>query len=361
MGVMLLHSLRSWFRYLDVAYPEKPADYAAYMAALRAKLSEPGRMAEFLKTLKTSPADAGAALPRISCPALVIMGTEDPDWADPRAEAEGIVAAMPAGLGAVAMIKGGGHYPHAQCPDEVAALIDLARCTYPDQPLAFLDRPPVPRAGLNTDRVVAEAAELADEVGLDQLTLAALAARLGVRQPSLYKHVASIDALQRLISMRGKAELADVLGRAAIGRARDDALVAMAHAWRAWALDHPGRYQAAERGAAPGDAEHEEVSRRTITVLVAVMDGYGLDGDDAVDAIRAYRAALHGFVSLEANYGFAFPSDVDRSFDRLVHALVRALSSWSDVSEPAARSQPAPSFPAGWCRRSGAGPSRRCP
>jgi hypothetical protein len=64
------------------------------------------------------------------------------------------------------------------------------------------------------------------------------------------------------------------------------------------------------------------------------MDGYGLDGDDAVDAIRAYRAALHGFVSLEANYGFAFPSDVDRSFDRLVRALVRALASWSDVSEP---------------------------
>jgi pimeloyl-ACP methyl ester carboxylesterase len=122
MGVMVLHSMRSWFRYLDVAYPEKPADYGAYMAALRAKLSEPGRMAEFLKTLNNSPADAGAALPRISCPALVIMGTEDPDWADPQAEAEGIVAAMPAGLGAVAMIKGSGHYPHAQCPDEVAAL-----------------------------------------------------------------------------------------------------------------------------------------------------------------------------------------------------------------------------------------------
>jgi AcrR family transcriptional regulator len=182
--------------------------------------------------------------------------------------------------------------------------------------------------------VAAEAAELADEAGLDQLTLAALAARLGVRQPSLYKHVASLDALHRLISMRGKAELADVLGRAAIGRARDDALVAMAHAWRAWARDHPGRYQAAERGAAPGDAEHEAVSRRTIEVMAAVMDGYGLDGDDAIDAIRAYRAALHGFVSLEANHGFAFPNSVDRSFDRLVHALVRTLSSWSNMSEP---------------------------
>jgi pimeloyl-ACP methyl ester carboxylesterase len=122
-GLMVRHSMNDWFRYLDLAYPEKPADYDAYMAGLRAKLSEPGRMAELGKTLKTSPSDAGDALPRISSPALVIMGDEDPDWADPRAEAEGIVAAMPAGLGAVAMIKGAGHYPHAQCADEVAALI----------------------------------------------------------------------------------------------------------------------------------------------------------------------------------------------------------------------------------------------
>jgi pimeloyl-ACP methyl ester carboxylesterase len=122
-GVMMLRSLKMWMSYLDLAYPEKPADYAAYMAALRAKLSEPGRMAELLKTMKTSPADAGAALPRIGCPALVIMGDEDSDWADPRAEAEGIVATMPAGLGAIAMVKGAGHYPHAQRAGEVAGLI----------------------------------------------------------------------------------------------------------------------------------------------------------------------------------------------------------------------------------------------
>jgi AcrR family transcriptional regulator len=190
----------------------------------------------------------------------------------------------------------------------------------------------VPRAGLNTDRVVAAAMDLADEVGLDKLTLAALAVRLGVRQPSLYKHVASLDALQRLISIRGKVEAADVLAHAAIGRARDDALIAIAHAWRAWARDHPGRYQAAERGADPGDAEHDVVSRRTIAPVAAVMEGYGLDGDDAIDAIRVYRAGLHGFCSLEATNGFAFPYSIDRSFDRLVHALVLAVSSWSSVS-----------------------------
>jgi len=122
-GLQLFHSLRFWLRYLDVAYPTKPADYAEYMAALAAKLREPGRMAEFMKTGKSTPADAAAQLPNITVPALVIMGTLDPDFADPRAEGDAIAAAMPSGLGTVAMVEGAGHYPHAQSPDQVAALI----------------------------------------------------------------------------------------------------------------------------------------------------------------------------------------------------------------------------------------------
>jgi pimeloyl-ACP methyl ester carboxylesterase len=122
-GTQLFRSLTMWMSYLNVAYPTKPADYADYMAALAAKLREPGRMAEFMKTGKSTPADAGAQLPNVASPALVIMGSLDPDFADPRAEGEGIVAAMPPGLGTVAMVDGGGHYPHAQLPDEVAALV----------------------------------------------------------------------------------------------------------------------------------------------------------------------------------------------------------------------------------------------
>lgn len=123
LGAQMLHSLSVWMRYLDVAYPTKPADYADYMAALRAKLREPGRMAEFMKTGKSTPADAEAQLPNITCPDLIIMGSEDPDFADPKAEGDAIAALIPAGLSTVAMVDGAGHYPHAQCPDEVAALV----------------------------------------------------------------------------------------------------------------------------------------------------------------------------------------------------------------------------------------------
>jgi pimeloyl-ACP methyl ester carboxylesterase len=122
-STQIFRSLSAWLRYLNVAYPTKPADYADYMTALAAKLREPGRMAEFMKTGKSTPADAGAQLSNVRCPALVIMGTLDPDFADPRAEGDAIVAAMPSGLGTMAMIDGAGHYPHAQCPEEVAELV----------------------------------------------------------------------------------------------------------------------------------------------------------------------------------------------------------------------------------------------
>jgi AcrR family transcriptional regulator len=188
----------------------------------------------------------------------------------------------------------------------------------------------VPSAGLTATRVVEEAERIADEVGLPRLTLTLLAERLNVRQPSLYKHIDGMPGLQHSISVRGKTELAEVLARAAVGRARDDAVVAIAHAYRRWALEHPGRYAAAQPAPTPGDVDDESASSAVVGVLVDVLAGYGLSGDDVVDAIRFVRAALHGFVTLEAPTAgaFALPVDIDRSFDRLVRAVANALAEW---------------------------------
>ncbi|MFF4197557.1 alpha/beta fold hydrolase [Nonomuraea sp. NPDC001831] len=122
LGAALLRSVGLWKKYLDHAMPGvRPADHAEHVAALEADLRRPGRMAVVSKMGQVPPADAGARLPDLTRDVLVVMGTLDPDWADPRAEAEGIVAAMPAGRGRIAMIEGAGHYPHAQFPAQVAA------------------------------------------------------------------------------------------------------------------------------------------------------------------------------------------------------------------------------------------------
>ena len=189
----------------------------------------------------------------------------------------------------------------------------------------------MPRAGLTPDRVVGAAEDLADEVGLDRFTLAALADRLNVKLPSLYKHVAGMDGLQRAIAVRAKLELADVLGRSAVGRAGDDAIRSMAYAYRAWAGAHPGRYAATVRAAVPGDEADEAAAAAATATVLDVIAGYDLGGADGVDAARAIRSSLHGFVTLEAGHGFGLPVDVDRSFGRMVDALCRALASWADA------------------------------
>ncbi|MCO6004468.1 alpha/beta hydrolase [Actinoallomurus purpureus] len=124
MRTAMFGSVGLWARYLDHAFPgTKPADFAERVDAIRANLSEDGRMAAMRKMGMSKPVDAGAQLGNVRCPALVVMGTHDPDWADPKAEADGIVAEMPAGRGTVAMIDGAGHYPHTQFPEEVAAVM----------------------------------------------------------------------------------------------------------------------------------------------------------------------------------------------------------------------------------------------
>jgi AcrR family transcriptional regulator len=188
----------------------------------------------------------------------------------------------------------------------------------------------VPRAGLTEARVIEEAERIVDEVGLSSLTLAALARSLEVRQPSLYKHISGMEGVQRSIALRAKRELAAVLGRATVGRARGDAILSMSHAYRAWAVKHPGRYAATQRAPIAGDVEDEQATATVVQVAFDVMAGYELHDDDAVDAIRALRSALHGFVTLETGNGFGMPVDVDRSFDRLVAGLATAFARWGE-------------------------------
>ena len=95
----------------------------------------------------------------------------------------------------------------------------------------------MPRAGLDTEAVVGAAEELADANGLETITLATLARQLGVRPPSLYAHVTGLPDLRRRLAARGARQLAAAMQTAAAGRARGDALAAVADAYRSYARE----------------------------------------------------------------------------------------------------------------------------
>jgi AcrR family transcriptional regulator len=180
----------------------------------------------------------------------------------------------------------------------------------------------VPRAGLDTSAVVAAGAALADEVGLSGLTMGLVADRLGVRPPSLYKHVGSLHELRHGISILAKGEFAHQLARDSVGRSGPDAVRAFADSYRHWALAHPGRYAATVPAPAAGDEEDRRVSEEALQVLLDVLAGFGLPDARVVDSARAMRSALHGFVTLEAAVGFQMPRDVTRSFHFLIDTLI---------------------------------------
>jgi AcrR family transcriptional regulator len=184
----------------------------------------------------------------------------------------------------------------------------------------------VPRAGLSRDDVVAAAAELIDEIGYHELTMGLLAQRLGVRAPSLYKHVDGLADLQHRVATLAMTQLGDAVRDAMQGRAGRDALTALLTATRAYVTAHPGRYTATIGAEFTGpDDPLLAASARVIDSIAAVLRGYGVGEAEMVHAIRTIRCTLHGFAALQASNGFQWSGDPDETFDWMIGFIDRGL------------------------------------
>ncbi|MFD4598234.1 TetR/AcrR family transcriptional regulator [Streptomyces sp. NPDC058464] len=188
--------------------------------------------------------------------------------------------------------------------------------------------------------MVAAGAALADEVGFDGLTMGLLAERVGVRTPSLYKHVGSQQDLNRRIAALALNEAADAVGGAVHGHAGRDALTAAARAFRAFVLAHPGRY-AATIGLEPfgPDDPPATAEQRLLGAFTAVLRGYPLPESDVDHALRMLRSLWHGFATLQADDGFRWSADIDESFEWLITFADRGLRAMSELPGRGARVQ----------------------
>jgi AcrR family transcriptional regulator len=184
----------------------------------------------------------------------------------------------------------------------------------------------MPRAGLDKASVTEAAAALADEIGFEQLSMGLLAERLGVKTPSLYKHVTGQADLNHRIAILAMTEFGDAIRDATQGRAGSDALAAAARAMRAFVKEHPGRYTAANTARATGpDDPLYPAAARALASLAAILHGYQLDPAQEVHALRLLRSLLHGFATLEVSGGFQLGTDVDDSFNWIIAFIDRGL------------------------------------
>ncbi|GII27474.1 TetR/AcrR family transcriptional regulator [Planotetraspora mira] len=184
------------------------------------------------------------------------------------------------------------------------------------------------RAGLTAERLTRAAADLADEIGFQNVTVSALARSFGVKPAALYSHIKDVQDVRVRVALLALAELADRAAAALAGRAGKDALVAFANTYRDYAKEHPGRYAATqieldpETAATSAAGRHAEMTR-------AILRGYELAEPDQTDAIRMLGGMFHGYVSLEMAGAFRHtPREVDASWSRTLDALDAVLRNW---------------------------------
>lgn len=182
--------------------------------------------------------------------------------------------------------------------------------------------------------VVRAALDIVDALpgGGGEITLAAVARRVGIATPSVYKHVSSLADLQRKVAVVCVRELKEHMTDAVVGRSGDDALRAIIQSTRTFALAYPGRYAATQVAANRDDVDDADLARESdqlIRVIGASLVGYGLVENTLIDAIRVVRAAVHGFILLELGGGFGLPKSITQSFEVLTETLVAGVNSLS--------------------------------
>jgi AcrR family transcriptional regulator len=182
-----------------------------------------------------------------------------------------------------------------------------------------------PAPARTTDAAILAAARgLLDEGGPDAVTMQAVAVRVGIRAPPLYKHVASRRALLRALAEDAIAEIGAALAEVAQGEDPASDLTAMAHAFRAWAQWAPSRYRHVFGSRPAADRLPTGLAAAAVAPLLEACARL-VGPERALEAARLLTAYVHGFASMELAEAFGLGGDVDAAFGFGVDTLVGAL------------------------------------
>lgn len=176
-------------------------------------------------------------------------------------------------------------------------------------------------AQTSNEQIVTAARALLERDGPSGLTMAGVAAAVGVRAPSLYKRVRDRDHLLRLVLDGVAAEMATELAAAPEAEDPVDALHRMAGVYRRFAHANPVSYSLLI-GPSPGSGDR---AHRSSDAVLAVMTAI-VGPDDALLAARTVTAWAHGFISMELSGAFQLGGDLEAAWTYGIHAIVSGLA-----------------------------------
>lgn len=169
------------------------------------------------------------------------------------------------------------------------------------------------------------AAKMTDEKGIANITLKSLAEELGVKSPSLYKHIKGLDELHKELMLYSWKLLEKDMMKAAIGKAKDDAIIAMCYAYRNFVKLHGGLFETMQWYNMYKSDEHLQATDELVSILFQVLDGYDLLEEQKVHIVRMLRGFLQGFLSIENHDGFGNSLTIDDTFDFALQILLNGI------------------------------------
>ncbi|WML51009.1 WHG domain-containing protein [Neobacillus sp. PS3-12] len=184
---------------------------------------------------------------------------------------------------------------------------------------------PRPKVALDLETVIEAAADIADQFGVQEVTLANLAKRLNIRPPSLYNHVEGLPGLRKELAILGLNKLYAELSATAVGLTGENAIIELSKTYINFARKHPGLYEATLLAPDPKDQDVQLSGGKIIDLTINVLREYDLEGDSALHAVRGLRSILHGFSSLEQKGGLELALDLDVSLRLIIKAFLAGI------------------------------------
>ena len=182
------------------------------------------------------------------------------------------------------------------------------------------------KVGLDKEKIIEMAANMADEEGIANVTLKVLATQLGVKSPSLYKHFnGGLDELYKELMLYGWRSLETEITKASIGKAKDDAIIAICHVYRNFATKHKGLFEAMQWYNMYQSKEHLKATEGTVSILFQVLEAYGLTEEQKVHIVRMLRGFLQGFTSIEIHGGYGNPTPLNDTFDFAINTILNGI------------------------------------
>ena len=181
------------------------------------------------------------------------------------------------------------------------------------------------KSGLDKEMILEVAAKMADNKGIANVSLKSLAEELGVKSPSLYKHISGLEELNQELMLYGWKALEKEVIRAAIGKSKDDAIVAICYAYRNYVTRHTGLFEAMQWYNMYKSEDHLKATEGIVSVLFQVLDAYNLTEEHKVHVVRMLRGFLQGFLTIENHGGYGNPLPINDSFDFALRTILNGI------------------------------------